>query len=43
VDWHSIAIATGLNALFLALAGILFVRVMNVAREKALLTKFASQ
>lgn len=35
--------ATGLNFVYLAIAGILFVRVMNTAREKGLLTKFSSQ
>ncbi len=35
--------ATGLNAVYLLVAGILFVRVMNTAREKGLLTKFSSQ
>ncbi len=43
VDWGSLGLATGINLLYLALAGILFVRVMNVAREKGLLTKFSSQ
>lgn len=40
---RDLAIATGLNALYLALAGVLFVRVMRSAREKGLLTKFSSQ
>ena len=35
--------ATGLNVVYLAVAGVLFSRVMNKAREKGLLTKFASQ
>ncbi len=43
VNWASLAIATGLNLIYLALAGVLFVRVMNKAREKGLLTKFSSQ
>jgi len=43
LDWSQIAIATGLNLFYLALAGWLWVRVMNTAREKGLLTKFASQ
>lgn len=43
VDWDSLALATGLNVVYLALAGFLFIRVMNVAREKGLLTKFSSQ
>lgn len=43
VDWGSLGFATGLNLVYLAVAGVLFVRVMNIAREKGLLTKFASQ
>jgi hypothetical protein len=43
VDWGSLGLATGINLAYLAIAGILFVRVMNVAREKGLLTKFSSQ
>jgi ABC-2 type transport system permease protein len=43
VSWESLALATGLNAVFLALAGMLFVRVMEAARERGLLTKFAAQ
>lgn len=35
--------ATGLNLLYLALAGVLFVHVMRIARERGLLTKFSSQ
>lgn len=42
-DWRMLGFATGLNLVYLALAGVLFVRVMNVARRKGLLTKFASQ
>lgn len=43
VNWAELGIATGLNVVYLASAGVLFVRVMNTAREKGLLTKFASQ
>ncbi len=43
IDWNSLAIATGLNVIYLAVAGVLFLRVMNTAREKGLLTKFSSQ
>lgn len=43
VNGNDLWIASGLNVIYLALAGLLFVRVMNTAREKALLTKFASQ
>lgn len=35
--------ATGLNVVYLAIAGVLFMKVMKKAREKGLLTKFASQ
>lgn len=43
VDMGQLGFATALNLVYLALAGVLFVRVMNVAREKGLLTKFSSQ
>ena len=43
ISWGELGIATGLNLVYLAAAGVLFVRVMNTAREKGLLTKFASQ
>lgn len=43
VSWNDLAMATGLNAVYLALAGWLFVRVMRTAREKGLLTKFVAQ
>lgn len=43
IEGNSLVIATGLNAVYLAIAGVLFLRVMNVAREKGLLTKFSSQ
>ena len=35
--------ASGLNVVYLVLAGVLFVRVMKTARDKGLLTKFAAQ
>ncbi len=43
VPMNDLLMATGLNVVYLALAGLLFVRVMAKAREKGLLTKFASQ
>jgi len=43
VSWTSLGLSTGLNILYLALAGMLFVRVMKTAREKGLLTKFVAQ
>tara|TARA_R110002096_G_scaffold187584_6_gene367071 strand:- start:1776 stop:2573 length:798 start_codon:yes stop_codon:yes gene_type:complete len=43
VNWGELGLATGLNFIYLAFAGVLFVRVMNTAREKGLLTKFSSQ
>jgi ABC-2 type transport system permease protein len=43
VSWESLVFATGTNAVFLILAGMLFVRVMKTAREKGLLTKFVAQ
>jgi len=43
VSWGDLGLATGLNAVYLVLAGWLFVRVMRTAREKGLLTKFVAQ
>jgi hypothetical protein len=43
VSWESLVFATGTNAVFLILAGMLFIRVMKTAREKGLLTKFVAQ
>lgn len=43
VPLSNLAWATGLNMAYLALAGFLFAHVMKMAREKGLLTKFASQ
>jgi ABC-2 type transport system permease protein len=43
VSWFDLGMATGLNLVYLILAGWLFVSVMNTAREKGLLTKFISQ
>ena len=43
VSWFDLGMATGLNLIYLILAGWLFVSVMNTAREKGLLTKFISQ
>ncbi|MEQ1840978.1 MAG: ABC transporter permease, partial [Verrucomicrobiales bacterium] len=43
VSWSDLGMATCLNAVYLFLAGLLFVHVMKTAREKGLLTKFVSQ
>ena len=43
VSWFNLGMATGLNAVYMTLAGLLFVNVMKTAREKGLLTKFVSQ
>lgn len=43
VPGGTLLLATGLNLVYMAAAGVLFVRVMKVARERGLLTKFASQ
>ena len=43
VSWGDLGMATGLNVIYLLLAGVLFVSVMKTAREKGLLTKFSSQ
>ena len=41
-DWHQLAIAFGLNVLYLILAGLLFARTLASAREKGLLVKFSA-
>ncbi|MCB1237261.1 MAG: ABC transporter permease [Verrucomicrobiae bacterium] len=43
VSTRDLLLATGLNLVYLAAAGVLFVRVMRTARRKGLLTKFATQ
>jgi len=40
---RELVLATSMNFLFLGGAGVLFLRVMQVARKKALLTKFSTQ
>ncbi len=42
-DWGMLALSLALNALYLALAGLLFTRVLNLTRKRGLLTKFATQ
>jgi len=41
-DWHQLAIAFGLNVIYLILAGLLFARTLASAREKGLLVKFSA-
>ncbi len=43
MQWNSLAWAFGLNILYLALAGWLFVWILNLTRKRGLLTKFATQ
>jgi ABC-2 type transport system permease protein len=43
ISWINLGKATGLNVIYLILAGMLFVRMMKTARERGLLTKFVSQ
>lgn len=43
VSWSDLGMATGLNLVFLFVAGLLFIHVMKTAREKGLLTKFVAQ
>ena len=43
VSNQDLLLASGLNLVYLAAAGLLFSRVMVTARERGLLTKFASQ
>lgn len=43
MSWSHLWLAFGLNVIYLALAGWLFVRVLNMTRKRGLLTKFATQ
>jgi len=43
MNWDYLGYAAGLNVLYLALAGWLFVWVLNLTRKRGLLTKFATQ
>jgi ABC-2 type transport system permease protein len=43
MNWNHLWFAIGLNILYLALAGWLFVWVLNLTRKRGLLTKFATQ
>lgn len=43
MNWHHLGLAAGLNILYLAAAGALFVWVLNLTRKRGLLTKFATQ
>jgi ABC-2 type transport system permease protein len=43
MNWNYLWISTGLNVLFLAVAGCLFVWILNLTRKRGLLTKFATQ
>lgn len=43
MQWSHLGWAFGLNVVFLALAGWLFVWILNLTRKKGLLTKFATQ
>lgn len=40
---RNLALSAGLNVVYLVIAGVLFIRVMKVARHRGLLTKFAAQ
>lgn len=43
MNWNHLWLAGGLNVIYLALAGWLFVWVLNLTRKRGLLTKFATQ
>lgn len=43
MQWSALGWAAGLNVAYLALAGWLFARILNLTRKRGLLTKFATQ
>lgn len=43
MNWNYLLLASGMNLVYLALAGGLFVWVLNLTRKRGLLTKFATQ
>jgi len=43
IDWSMVGLASAMNLVYLAGAGLIFLRTMAVARTKGLLTKFSSQ
>jgi len=43
IDWAMAGLATVMNLAYLAVAGLIFLRTMRIARTKGLLTKFSSQ
>jgi ABC-2 type transport system permease protein len=43
MDWSYLWISAGLNLIYLALAGWLFLWILNLTRKRGLLTKFATQ
>jgi ABC-2 type transport system permease protein len=43
MDWSYLWLSAGLNVLYLALAGWLFLWILNLTRKRGLLTKFATQ
>lgn len=43
MDWRMLVLSLVLNVIYLALAGLLFTRVLNLTRKRGLLTKFATQ
>lgn len=43
MDWNYLWLSAGLNVLYLALGGLLFLWILNLTRKRGLLTKFATQ
>lgn len=43
MDWNYLWLSAGLNVLYLVLAGLLFLWILNLTRKRGLLTKFATQ
>lgn len=43
MNWSYLWTSAGLNLLYLALAGWLFLWILNLTRKRGLLTKFATQ
>ncbi len=43
LDWHRVAMASGLNVIYMAIAAFVFVSMLEMTKKRGLLTKFATQ
>jgi ABC-2 type transport system permease protein len=43
LDWERVALASGLNVVFMGIAAIIFTRMLEMTKKRGLLTKFATQ